>query len=757
MSPPAKKMLRIRSICFLLFAITLCDLTLAVAQTAPGGPGEDSQWTTAAKQGIGTANSAKSKVWFTLAQGVMTEVYYPDVATANVQMLQFIVFDSKTKKVETELDDSGGSIDPMYGLTLRYEQRNKAKSGQWEIRKTYWTDPNSNAVLVSVFFLAKRKDLRLFVYYDPSINNSGMHDTGWTQSGALVASDGDKASALVVQDGFGNAVTSGFLGTSDGLTQLRTSGVIKNFDRAENGNVVQCANFRSTPKYDGEYGGWAQLTEISLGFGANADEATQTAKLALKNSFVNDWYKYDAGWRNYLKALPPMDPKYKNQFNMAAMVLKVLEDKTHFGANVASLSIPWGGGANANDDHLAGYHYVWSRDLYEVVTAYIALGDKAAANRALDFLFNFQQKPDGSFPQVSLLDGRPAWGTVQMDEVAYPLILAYQLGRSDKQTYSLHVKPAADYIALNGPSTPQERWEEKAGYSPSTIAAEIAGLVCAADIAKRQDDAASAAKWLSTADDWARNIERWTATTNGKYGDGNYYIRISEKGEPDADHKIELKNNAGTVQENEIVDAGFLELVRLGIKPADDPLIVKSLKIVDQLLKVDTPNGPAFYRYNHDGYGEMNNGRRWNWDGQYTGIGRPWPLLSGERGEYEIAVCASRIADPKPAKPGLSNCIDTAASRLSNMAGFANDGLMIPEQVWDSQPVALPVDRQFVPELKPGEGTGAATPLAWSMAQFIRLATNIKAGRNLETPQVVYERYKNGIPGRSQQYVRIQQ
>jgi len=80
------------------------------------------------------------------------------------------------------------------------------------------------------------------------------------------------------------------------------------------------------------------------------------------------------------------------------------------------------------------------------------------------------------------------------------------------------------------------------------------------------------------------------------------------------------------------------------------------------------------------------------------------------------------------------------------MAAFANAGLMIPEQVWDKPGSPLNIDRQFVPELKFGEGTGSATPLAWSMAQFIRLATNLKAGRNLDTPRVVYERYKNGIP-----------
>ncbi|HYJ90547.1 MAG TPA: hypothetical protein VEV84_04510, partial [Pyrinomonadaceae bacterium] len=178
----------------------------------------------------------------------------------------------------------------------------------------------------------------------------------------------------------------------------------------------------------------------------------------------------------------------------------------------------------------------------------------------------------------------------------------------------------------------------------------------------------------------------------------------------------------------------------------------KSVKVVDQVLKVDTPNGPGFYRYNHDGYGEEYDGRRWNWDGKYSGKGHLWTLLSGERGEYELArykeyvrsinigrMCPNGRPCP-PVKPN-ADFYFAAKGRLDNMLRFANDGLMIPEQVWDKKETPGHLDHQFVPDLKFGEGTGSATPLAWSMAQFIRLALNLKAGRNLETPDVVYDRY----------------
>ncbi|MGI9054491.1 MAG: glycoside hydrolase family 15 protein, partial [Pyrinomonadaceae bacterium] len=497
--------------------------------------------------------------------------------------------------------------------------------------------------------------------------------------------------------------------------------------------------------------------------------ALQTAHTSLKKGFVNPFNDYVKGWSDYVKTLPKVEAKYQAQFNMAAMQLKSLEDKTVRGANIASLTVPWGGGDNANENNIGGYHLVWSRDLYQVFTAYMALGDKAAAERALDFLFKVQQKPDGSFPQNSYLDGKPFWGSLQMDEVAYPLIMAYQLGRFDKATWENHVKKAADFIVKNGPSTPQERWEEEAGYSPSTIAAEIAGLVCAAEIARKNGDELAANLYLKTADEWQANIEKWTAKTTGKYGEGNYYLRITQNGKPDAGEKIELNNGAGTFDEREIVDAGFLELVRLGIKSPDDPLIAKSVKVIDEVIRVKTPNGDGFYRYNHDGYGEMDDGRRWNFDGKYTGKGRLWALLSGERGQYELAL-ANRLKEkhteelktkiditeqddrPLLRSMGLSQDAD---KRLEAMQKFANDGLMIPEQIWDSPNVPKNADKQFVPELKFGEGTGSATPLAWSMAQFIRLAVNLQAGKNLDTPDVVYNRYVLGKKSETENVITI--
>jgi len=655
-----------------------------------------------------------SKVWFTLNNGMMTEVFYPTLDVPNVQALQFVVASSDGKRVETESEDTTHRLDVVDPQALIFRQINTAKTGAYTITKTYVTDPERSSVLIDVNFRWNTQGgcrCSLYVYYDPSLNNSGMHDAAWTDGQWLVASDGDKASALTVAEVGLSDLTNGFLGISDGLTQLKRDGRIVRYIRADHGNVVQMArvSFRADAARSSE-----RFT-LALSFGANPAEAVATGKVSLRKTFEVARREYQSGWRSYAKTLPRVGARQQAQFNMAAMVLSALEDKTYRGAMIASPSVPWGGGPNANEPTISGYHGVWSRDLYQVATAFLAIGDRASANRALEYLFKVQQKPDGSFPQNSWVDGRPIGGGLQMDQVALPLVLAYQLDCTDRTTWLKHIKPAADFILAKGPATSQERWEEKPGYSPSTIAAEIAGLVCAARIAALNQDRSSSDKYLKRTDEWVDRLEKWTATSNGPLAKDNYYLRISENDNPNDGAMIEINSGGGTFDEREIVDAGFLELVRLGIKPVDDPLIVRTLAIVDRLIKVETPGGAGWYRYNHDAYGERTDGG--GYDGR-TGRGRLWALLTGERGEYDVA----------------RGDYASARKRLDAMMSFANDGLMIPEQVWDS-------NESPRKELSFGEGTGSATPLAWSMAQFIRLAMNIHRRHNAETPRIVADRY----------------
>jgi len=652
-------------------------LLVALAGHTVMAQSKDAHWATAAKNGFGTSTTLSSKVWFTLAEGVMTEVFYPTLDLPNVQTLQ--VYVDNGGQTETEIKDTTHRLEIPNPAALTFRQINTAKSGAYTITKTYITDPRHNTVLIDIDF-DSRGDLTAYVSYDPSLNNSGWHDVSGFVPDALLATDKNVSSALM---------------SSCGITAL-SSGT----DSNPPANLVQVIKLDQ------------KRCTVVLAFGETTAQAVNAGRASLARGFAAIKSEYEIGWQNYVATLPRI-ANHQRQFNMAAMVLRGLEDKTYRGAVIASPSTPWGGGPNANEPNTTGYHAVWARDLYHVATALDGMGDRAGANRLLDYLLNVQQEANGVFPQNSWVHGSPIGRALQLDQMAWPLILAYQLQRYDRKSWFDHLKPAADVILRHGPRTNQDRWEEKSGYSPATIAAEIAGLVCAADIATYNGDKAIARKYLETADNWAQNVEKWTVTKEGNAA--GYYLRITENDDPNDGAKMEINSSSLVVDERKIVDAGFLELVRLGIKSPRDPLIVESLKLIDQLIKVKTPVGDAWYRYNHDAYGETSDGG--NYDAR-NGIGRLWTLLTGERGEYELA--AGDIA--------------AARRRLDTMAAFANDGLMIPEQVWDRK-------ESPTPSLRFGAGTGSATPLAWSMAQFIRLAMSIERGRNIETPRVVWERY----------------
>jgi glucoamylase len=690
---------------FFFFLMCMGIASAAVqGQVAPGAPGAIPTWTPGSKEAVGTSTSTESHVWFTLQGGVLSEVYYPRLDTADVHSLEFAVSDGKTVWIESK--DMLHSLSSIDDDALTYRQTSSDPAGHFQISKTYVADPHRDTLLIDVTFSGSPA-YALYVLYDPSLKNSGYGDTGYSQGDALVAEKTDVASALVSSSGF-IQMTNGFAGTSDGYTDLLLHHRLAwSYARAENGNVIQAA------KVEG-----GRFT-LALGFGATSDSAVESARASLKTGFSAISADYARGWHDYARSLRQVDQQYARQFRRAAMTLKAHEDKLFRGAMIASMSIPWGFAVNADAPGVGGYHLIWARDLYEVATAMLVAGDHAAAERALDYLFNIQQKPDGSFPQNSWLDGRPYWTALQMDEIAYPMILAWQLGRTDAETWQHHVRPEAEFVVAHGPATQQERWEEVPGYSPSTIAAEIAGLVCASEIARKNDANEEADRYLRIADYWAGNLENWMVTKTGHLGGSpasqGYYIRIDNNTDPNDGYQLDVRNGGGTWDERDVVDAGFLELVRLGIRPADDPAIERSIAVIDATIRVQTPNGPSFRRYNHDGYGETLFGGPWL--GQ--GIGRIWPIFTGERGEYEVARGRN------------------AADYLDAMANFANSGGMIPEQVWDQ---ADPTESHFVF----GSGTGSATPLAWSMAQFIRLVVCVEEKRIVEQPMIVADHFLKG-------------
>ncbi|MEV4641216.1 glycoside hydrolase family 15 protein [Actinoplanes sp. NPDC049548] len=701
-------------------AATATPTAAAAGTAAPGQPGAAATWSPGDKDGFGTALPAlSSKVWYTLNDGTLSEVYHPRIDTPGSRDTQFVVSDGSTFS-DREDTATVHQVRLMDRRALVYRQVNTARSGRYRITKTYVTDPSRSAVLVDVVFESLTgRPYDVYVLHDVGLGLNGNNDQGRSGRGGLLSTDGVQSNAVLASTGF-TKTSSGYADRSDGWSDLRDDHRMDwSYTAGARGNVVQLGRTRLTGLAGGR-----RLT-LALGWGNREDDAADTATAALRRGFASARSAYAAGWHRYLAGLgriPAAAARWRTTYDVSAMVLAASEDKTYRGGFVASPGKPW---AWANElQQFPVYHEVWSRDLYQIATALIAMGDRAAARRALDYLWRVQQRPDGSFPQNSRLDGEAVFGGLQLDEVAFPVVLAWHLGRAGPADWR-HVRLSADFVVANGPYTPQERWENLAGYSPATIAAEIAGLVCAADIALRNSDAVRARRYLATADRWQRDLEHYTVTTNGPLSRNPYYLRITANGDADTGAQIQIADGGPLVDQRRVVDPSFLDVVRLGVKPATDRAVVSTLPVVDRELRYTTANGPFWHRSSFDGYGEKRDGSQWESvpAGSRLTIGRGWPLLTGERGEYRLA-------------RGLG-----AQAYLDTMARSADDSShFLAEQVWDHNPPAG-ADPAFVP----GEPTFSATPLAWTHAGFIRLAHAVDAGRPIDTPRVVACRYRTGL------------
>ncbi|MEV0403167.1 glycoside hydrolase family 15 protein [Actinoallomurus sp. NPDC050550] len=718
----------------LLGAVAVSGTTAYAAGDAPGAPGGGSSWTTGDKTSLGTATGAASKIWFTVAKGVTSEVFYPRTDVPDVQDLQYVVTDGSSF-TDLERDATTHTVSMPDERSPEYTVTNTATSGRYRLTETYVTDPARSTLLIKTRFQSLDGGAyKLYALFNPSLAGSGGNDTGaWDAAdGALVASDGQAVFGSTVSSALKSSAaftthTSGYSGTaSDGLVDLRANKRLTGqYDTASSaGNIVQAGQVPV---------GTDTTFTLALGFGADRTAAASAATASLSAGFTAAESSYGSGWHDYLsgKTVPASvsgDTVRRRAYLVGLMTLHGLEDKTFPGANVASLATPWGdyvdGGA-LND----GYHRVWARDLYQQGTALLAAGDAAQAKRMAQWLWNRQQITawtqgdgvtygPGSFPRYSPVGGvsgatpQQLGCCEQLDEDAFPIVLAWQTGLTDSATWS-KIKLTADHIVSFGPATPGERWEEQSGLSPSTVAAEVAGLVCAGDIARRNGDTASATTYENTADSWRNSLEGKTFTTTGYFGDHSYYERIEHDTDPNDTYARTFAD--GTWWERDIVDGGFLDLVRLGVRPASYGDVTASLPELDAVDSVTAPNGDVYWhRYNHDSYGEsQDDGTGWP-AGHGHPTGRVWPLLSGERGEYELAA----------GRP--------ATAQLKAMADSANAGYLIPEQVWDQ---ADQYGFAF------GGATGSAAPLAWAEAQYVRLAQSIDAGRPVDRPSVVAARY----------------
>jgi glucoamylase len=727
------------------------------AANAPGAPGTLSHFDLARKDCLGTARNRGSKVWYTVANGVLSDVYYPTVDNTNVETMQYVVTDGATfTDLQTrDMTYTATALDRA-GMACRITAT--AESGRYRIVTDYLTDPDRATVVMRARFqplVGSLAGYRLYVRLDPTVNGNGGGggenagaDTGTvdTSTGhqvpvaidtntATIAANRDYAqpvyAALDASTPF-TQVSSGFAGTdSDGLVQLdRDRSLATTWTDTDPGNLVQTARV--------DLGRSPEFT-LAIGFGATQAGAVATAGATLRaarGSLAGMLARYEAGWTAYdarLHGPGRVSPELVRAFYLSANVLKASEDKTFPGAIVAALASPWGQAVAAGNNNLTyfgSYREVFARDLYETFTGLLTAGDLATARDTVRFLFERQQLPDGSMPRNSLVNGKPAPDTfgTQLDEVTYPILMALQAGLTDKAFYQDHVKRAADYAISHGPSFGAERWEEQSGFSPSTIAAEVAGLVAAARIADGAGDHAGARVYRGVADDFQRSVKGWTVTTNGPKSPDPYFIRLSKTGDPNAAISYNVGNGGPTLDQREVVDAGFLELTRLGLFPADDPDVARSLPVVDATIRSETASGPGWHRYNGDGYGDGNADGH-PWAPSNMGSGHLWPVLSGERAEHQVA-----IGD----RSG-------AAALADGMRRFASGVGLIPEQDWEqpdlaASPFGTPPETASI-GFSNGHPAGSAAPLTWSAAQFVRLLRDLDAGRLLEQPADTVDRY----------------
>jgi glucoamylase len=667
-------------------------------------------------------------VWFTLSHGILNEVYYPRVDHACTRDLGFIVTDGQTYFSEEKRDTRSETSQVAPGI-LAYRIWNTAVDGRYRIEKEVLTDPWRDVVLQRVRFVPLQgtlADFRLYVLLAPHLANRGSGNTAWMGdykgTPMLFAAREHHALALASTAPW-LARSVGFVGTSDGWHELRANKRLSHtYMRAESGNVAVTGEI-DLGSSDGTF-------VMALGFGPTAMEAGQHTLISLLEDFDDMHKEYVRAWKAWHARLKGgIRPQSRTPlYHTSAAVLRTHESKRVEGGIIASLSIPWG--FSKPDDDLGGYHLVWPRDLVEAAGGFIAMGADEHVRRVLRYL-QVTQEPDGHWSQNMWLDGTPYWPGIQMDETALPILLVDLAARQGVIDTSWRdalwpmVRRAAAFLARNGPVSPQDRWEEEPGYSPFTIATEIAALLVAADLADAGANTAAAEYLRETADAWNASIERWLYVSGTELAhqhavDG-YYVRVAAPDRADAASPcqgfVPIKNRPPDQSVGPaalMVSLDALAFVRFGLRAPDDPRIVSTVKVVDATLRVDTPHGPAWHRYQGDGYGEHSDGGPF--DG--TGVGRAWPLLTGERAHYELA--AGRT--------------DVAAQLARAMEALAGESGLLPEQVWDS--ADIPNRGLFI-----GQASGSAMPLVWAHAEYVKLCRSLRDGEIFDRPPQTVQRY----------------
>ena len=643
-------------------------------------------WGPGRKMGFGTAPGSRSKLWYTLANGNLSEVFFPYLDRVALHELRFFVSAGGSPPV----DDSADAQHVATWLTpgvpaLRVDSTHH----EYRLTKEVFSDPEENALLIAGTFTPELPDLRLYMqacaHWEPGTegNFATVIDT---HPPALLLQQQDVW--ICVVGPFARA-TVGYYRSSDVHIDLSDGdGKLTAFyDRAGPGNA----------SIGGEIGIRAGSFQIAVGFAHSRADAEEVARGALQKGAGAVRHAFERAWRSQVE-IPPALAKVSGDDGALARasfaLLHSLEDKSHAGAFIAAPAAPWGE-TNHNGDHV--YHLVWPRDLCRIATALLDAGDSDAALRAFRHL-QLHQRPDGGWYQNWKLDGTPHWKSTELDQVALPILLAWRLGVAgclDHDPYPTMVRPAAQFIIREGPVTPLDRWEDAGGLSPSTLAASIGALIVAAEFAHDAGEHIAASHLRTVADYWNDRVESWCSTPSGQY------VRLA----PDPDRR----------PAEGAIAPEFLELVRYGLRRPKDDRVLRSLQGVDTSLKVSLPAGPSWRRYVGDQYGEHEDGSPW--DG--SGRGRSWPVLTGERARHFFSM-------------GLP-----AAELVRTLEGFAGQGLMLPEQLWDGPEIPSR-------GLKFGAANGSACPLGWAHAEYLELLVTIALAGFPDIVMPARRRYTEG-------------
>ena len=686
--------------------------------SAPGAPGIAPTWSSSDKDFVTTALGV-SRLWATIGHGVLNEVYWPSTGEPRLRDLTFyLVHESgderwvDLKRVRRYRLSRAGPTLPLVTI----EHQGERDGVPYALELEFLPDTDRDALLIRYEITGP---WHLVVVAAPHLDGEGADMSAVAEPDGMLWAIGGLtgvALALASREGFAHA-SVGFAGTSsDGWQDLDRHGrLVQAFASAEHGNVVLSG---TTPSSRGVLalaisGSTAGARTLARSVMTEEVEAVRARLVAAWTAWGRALEGFDAG--PLIESHPDLTSRIRDAALVSATVLKTHEDRDYPGALVASLSTPWGSSTNT----LGGYHLVWPRDTVLTAFAFLALDMPDDARRILGHLIA-TQCADGHWSQNSYPSGEPFWTGVQLDEAAFPLVLAGKLREMDHDLphgTAEMVRRATRFVVRTGPWTQQDRWEENPGINPFTLAVTIAGLVAAAPWleGEERDEA------LDLADDWCSRIEEWCFVARSRWteeiGVEGHYVRLN----PDADWHggddlVMLGNRRGeTIRAADLVAMEFSYLCRLGLRSANDPRVLDTLRVVDHVLGVETPSGTVYRRYNEDGYGEQADGAPY--DG--AGIGRLWPFLAGERGH--LALDAGALAD----------------SHLRTMVECSSAGGLMPEQVWDAAPV---------PErgLEPGRPSGSAMPLLWTHAEFIKLLVARREGRPIERLDAVAERYARG-------------